>query len=48
MKTSRFIIGLSLVIAAALLLLLGKGAFATSGAIVLGVLGLVSLAISRK
>jgi hypothetical protein len=47
-KTSRFIVGLILVIAAALLFLLGKGAYASSGAIALGVLGLVSLAISRK
>ena len=48
MKTSRLIVGLILVIAAALLFLLGKDAFATSGAIALGVLGLVSLAISRR
>jgi hypothetical protein len=48
MKTSRFIIGLILVAAAALLLLLGKGAYATSGAIALGVLGLVAIAISRR
>ena len=48
MKTSRLIVGLILVIAAALLFLLGKGAYATSSAIALGVLGLVSLAISHK
>jgi hypothetical protein len=48
MKTSRLIVGLILVIAAALLFLLGKGAYATSGAIALGVLGLVSIAISRR
>lgn len=48
MKTSRFIVGLILVIAAALLFLLGKGACATSGAIALGVAGLVAIAISRK
>jgi hypothetical protein len=48
MKTSRFIVGLILVVAAALLLILGKGAYATSGALALGVLGLVSIAISRK
>ena len=48
MKMSRLIVGLILVIAAALLFLLGKGAYAASGAIALGVLGLVSLAISRK
>ncbi len=48
MKTSRFIVGLILVAAAILLLLLGEGAYATSGAIALGVLGLVSIAISRR
>ena len=48
MKTSRSIVGLILVAAAALLFLWGKGTYATSGAIALGVLGLVSLAISRK
>ena len=31
-----------------LLLVLGEGAYATSGAIALGVLGLISIALSRK
>jgi len=48
MKSSRFIVGLTLVTAAILLLALGEGAYATSGAIALGVLGLVSIAISRR
>ncbi len=48
MKTSRLIVGLILVVAAALLLLLGEGAYATSGAIALGVLGLIAIAISRR
>jgi uncharacterized membrane protein len=48
MKTSRFIVGLILVVAAALLFLWGQGAYATSGAIALGVPGLVSIAISRR
>ncbi len=48
MKTSRLIVGLILIAAAALLFFLGRGIYATSGAIALGVLGLVSLAISRK
>ena len=48
MKTTRFIVGLILVAAAALLFLWGQGAYATSGAVALGVLGLVSLAILRK
>jgi hypothetical protein len=47
-KTSRLIVGLILVVAAVLLFLLGQGAYATSGAIALGVLGLVSIAISRR
>ena len=48
MKTSRLIVGLILVAAAALLFFLGTGVYATSGAIALGVLGLVSIAISRR
>jgi hypothetical protein len=47
-KMSRFIVGLILVVAAALLFFLGKDVYATSGAIALGVLGLVSIAISRR
>jgi hypothetical protein len=45
---SRLIVGLILIAAAALLFLRGQGAYATSGAIALGVLGLVSIAISRR
>lgn len=48
MKTSRFIVGLILVAVAVLLLLLGEGTYATSGAIALAVLGLISIALSRK
>ena len=48
MKTSRLIVGLLVVAAAALLFFLGRGAYATSGTIALGVLGLVSIAISRR
>jgi hypothetical protein len=48
MRTSRLIVGLILVVAAALLFALGEGAYATSGAIALGVLGVVSIAISRR
>jgi len=47
MKTSRFIVGLILVAAAVLLLLFGGEAH-TAGADALGVLGLVSIAISRR
>lgn len=48
MRTSRLIVGLILVVAAVLLLVLGEGTYATAGAVALGVLGLVSVAISRK
>jgi hypothetical protein len=48
LNMSRFIVGVILVIAAVLLLLFAKGAYATAGVIGLGVLGLISIAISRK
>jgi hypothetical protein len=48
MRASRLIVGLILVAAAVLFFALGEGANATSGAIALGVLGLVSIAISRR
>jgi hypothetical protein len=48
MRASRLIVGLILVVTAVLLFALGEGAYATSGAIALGVLGLVSIAISRR
>ncbi len=48
MQTSRLIVGLILVVLAGLLFFQGDGAYATSGAIALGVLGLVTIAISRR
>ena len=48
MRTSRFVVGLFLIIAAVLLFVFGGESYATAGAIALGVLGLVSIAISRK
>jgi hypothetical protein len=45
---SRFIVGLVLVATAVLLLLLGEGGIYTGGAIALGIVGLVSIAISRR
>jgi hypothetical protein len=48
MRTSRFVVGLILVGAAALLLVLGEGTYATAGVVALAVLGLVSIAISRR
>jgi hypothetical protein len=47
MKTSRFIVGLILVAVAAGIFLFG-GEYSTAGAIGLGVLGIVSIAIARK
>ncbi len=45
---SRFIVGLILVAIAVLMFLFAKGTYSTAGAVGLGVLGLVSIAISRK
>lgn len=48
LNKSRFIIGLVLVLMAALMFLLAGGQYSTAGAVGLGVLGLISIAISRK
>jgi hypothetical protein len=48
MERSRFIVGLALIAIAALLFLFGEGDYYTPGAISLGVLGLVLVAISRR
>ena len=48
LNRSRLIVGLALIIVAALMLVVGEGTFATAGAVALGVLGLVSIAISRR
>jgi hypothetical protein len=48
MSWSRFIVGVILVLAAALMFLTGQGNFAPAGAIALAVLGVVSIAISRR
>ncbi len=48
MQTSRLIVGLILVASAALLFVFGKGSYSTAGVVALAVLGLVSIAISRK
>ena len=47
MKTSRFIVGLILVAVAVGIFLFGGG-YSTAGAIGLGVLGIVSIALARK
>lgn len=48
MQKSRFIVGLILIVVAALILFFGEGRYSTSGAVALGVLGLLSVAISRR
>jgi multisubunit Na+/H+ antiporter MnhC subunit len=48
MNTSRFIVGLGLIGAAMSLFLFDKGNSSTAGAVGLGILGLVSITISRK
>jgi hypothetical protein len=48
MNTSRFVVGLVLIAIAVAIFLFGAGDYSTAGAVALGVLGLVSIAISRK
>jgi hypothetical protein len=45
---SRFIVGIILVVIAGLIFVFAKGDYSTAGAIGLGILGLVSIAISRR
>lgn len=45
---SKLIVGLILVLAAALLLLFGDGNIATAGVVAFAVLGLISIATARK
>ena len=48
LNKSRFIVGIVLVATAVLMLLFAKGDYSTSGAVGIGILGLVSIAISRR
>jgi len=48
LNKSRFIVGTSLVVIAVLMFLFTKGNYSTAGAIAIAVLGLVSIAISRR
>ena len=48
LSRSRLIIGIILVGIAILMFLFARGTYSTAGAIALGVLGLVSIAISRR
>ncbi len=48
LNKSRFIVGIVLVVIAVLMFLFTKGDYSPSGAIAIGVLGLISIAISRR
>ena len=48
LNRSRLIVGVVLIVAAVGLFVFGEGGFSSAGAIGLGVLGLVSIAISRR
>ena len=48
LNRSRFIVGLILVIGAALLFLFARGSYAVAGAAAIAVLGLASIATSRR
>jgi hypothetical protein len=48
MQTSRLIVGLILIAAAVVMFVFGKGSYSTAGVIALLVLGLASIAISRR
>ncbi len=48
MSWSRFIVGVILVLAAALMFMVGEGSYSTAGAVALAVLGIVSITISRR
>ncbi len=45
---SRLIVGLVLVVIAALMFLLPDATYSTAGAVAIGILGLISIAISRR
>ena len=48
LKRSRLVVGIVLVIIAVLMFLFGSGNYSTAGAIAVGMIGLVSIAISRR
>jgi uncharacterized membrane protein len=48
MNQSRFVVGLVLVLVAVVLFVFGRGSWSTAGVIALGVLGLITMAISRR
>jgi hypothetical protein len=48
LNKSRLIVGIILIVIAVLMFLFVEGDYSTAGAIAIGVLGLVSIAISRR
>lgn len=48
LNKSRFVVGMALVVMAVLMFLFAGENYATAGAIGIGVIGLVSIAISRR
>jgi hypothetical protein len=48
LSKSRFIVGIALIVIAVLMFLFVKWDYSTAGAIAIGVLGLTSIAISRR
>jgi uncharacterized membrane protein YccC len=48
LNRSRFIVGIVLLIIAALMFLFAKGDYSTAGVIGIGLLGLISIAVSRR
>ena len=48
LNKSRFIVGIVLVVIAVMMYVFTKGGYSTAGAVAIGVLGLTSIAISRR
>jgi uncharacterized membrane protein len=48
LNRSRLIVGLILILVAVMMFVLGESRFSTAGAVALGILGLISIAISRR
>jgi len=48
LRSSRLVVGVTLVVVAVLMFVLGRDAYSPAGTIAIGILGLVTIAISRK